>query len=189
MSRFVVSDHHFGHANIIEYCDRPFNSPGEMDTVMLNRHFEVVSTDDVVIHLGDVAMDMQDGRETVERMDALGGDLLVQGNHDVGLSDGQAPFPVVDSCVLSHDGYTFYCTHRPEHGPDNWDGWVLHGHHHNNDLQQYPLINSERKRVNVGVDLLNFRPISLTTITSILDACPPGSHLTDIDAVTDELDV
>lgn len=67
-------------------------------------------------------MDMQDGRETVERMSALNGDLLIQGNHDVGLSDGQAPFLVVDSCVVTHDEYTFYCTHIPEHIPNDWDG-------------------------------------------------------------------
>lgn len=187
MSRYVVSDHHFGHANIIKYCDRPFSSPGDMDTTMLNRHFEVVSSDDVVIHLGDVAMDMQDGRETIERMEAINGDLLIHGNHDVGLSDGQAPFPVVESCVLTHEGYTFYCTHRPEDVPSSWDGWVLHGHHHNNDLEQYPLIAYDQQRVNVGVDLLNFKPISLSAITSTLDRCSPGTHLADIDAVRNEL--
>lgn len=53
MSRYVISDYHFGHANIIKYCDRPFSSPSEMDTLMLNQHFEVVSPDGVLIHLGD----------------------------------------------------------------------------------------------------------------------------------------
>lgn len=83
MSHFVVSDHHFGHANIIEYCDRLFSSVGEMDSTLLDRHFEVVNPDDVVVHLGDVAMDMRDGTETIERMEAIGGDVLVQRNHDV----------------------------------------------------------------------------------------------------------
>ncbi|MEZ3118084.1 hypothetical protein RYH80_19385 [Halobaculum sp. MBLA0147] len=77
MSRYVVSDHHFGHANIIDYCDRPFTSVGEMNTVLTDRHFETVDPEDTVIHLGDIAMDMQDGTETAERMNALGVDLLV----------------------------------------------------------------------------------------------------------------
>lgn len=183
MSRFVVSDHHFGHANIIEYCDRPFSSVGEMDSVLLDRHFETVDPDDVVVHLGDVAMDMRDGTETIERMEALGGDLLVQGNHDVGLADDQAPFPVLDSCTLSHGEYTFYCTHRPRDVPDEWDGWVLHGHHHNNDPAEYPLVAYDRRRVNVGVDLLEFRPFALGSLTTILDQCEPGTHLEDLAAV------
>jgi len=182
MSRFVVSDHHFGHANIIEYCDRPFTSVGDMDTALLNRHFERVGPDDVVVHLGDVAMDMRTGDDTIERMDAIGGDLLVQGNHDVGLDDGQAPFPVVNGCVLTHGEYTFYCTHRPENVPDDWDGWVLHGHYHNNDLDAYPFLSYDRRRVNVGVDVLDFRPIALDTVTSLLDRCDAGTHLEDIDA-------
>jgi len=179
MSRFVVSDHHFGHANIIEYCDRPFTSVGDMDTTLLDRHFETVEPDDVVVHLGDVAMDMRTGEDTIERIDAIGGDLLVRGNHDVGLSDGQAPFPVVDSCVLSHGEYTFYCTHRPADVPD---GWVIHGHHHDNDLDTYPFFSFDRRQVNVGIDVLNFRPITLETITTLVDECGPGTHLEDIDA-------
>jgi calcineurin-like phosphoesterase family protein len=182
MSRFVVSDHHFGHANIIKYCDRPFTSVGDMDTTLLNRHFETVEPDDVVIHLGDVAMDMRTGEDTIEQMEAIGGDLLVQGNHDVGLSDGQAPFPVLDSCVLTHGEYTFYCTHRPADVPDRWDGWVLHGHTHNNDLDTYPFLSYDDQRVNVGVDLLEFRPISLETITTLINHCGPGTHLEDVAA-------
>ena len=187
MSRFVVSDHHFGHANIIEYCDRPFTSVGDMDTTLLNRHFETVDSDDVVVHLGDVAMDMRTGADTIERMEAIGGDLLVQGNHDVGLSDGQAPFPVLDSCVLSHGEYTFYCTHRPADVPDGWDGWVIHGHIHNNDLDTYPFLSYDQRRVNVGVDVLEFRPVSLEAITTLIDECGPGTHLEDI-AAARELD-
>ena len=34
MTTFFTSDHHFGHANIIEYCRRPFASAEEMDAEM-----------------------------------------------------------------------------------------------------------------------------------------------------------
>lgn len=50
MGRYVISDHHFGHANIIEYCDRPFSSVGKMNSVLLDRHYETVDTDDTLIH-------------------------------------------------------------------------------------------------------------------------------------------
>ncbi len=177
MARYLISDHHFGHSNIIKYCDRPFSSVGEMDSAMLDQYYETIDTDDVLIHLGDVAMDMQDGRETIERFDQLDADLLVRGNHDVGLSAGQSPFPVVDACTLDHRGYEFYCTHRPEDVPESWDGWVLHGHHHNNDLEQFPFVYYDEKRVNVGVEVLDYKPIRLDRIVEILEEATPGTHL------------
>lgn len=185
MSRYIISDHHFGHTNIIGYCDRPFTSVGEMDRTMLDRYYEIVDSDDVLIHLGDVAMDMRDGRETIERFTKLNGDLLVQGNHDVGLAPADAPFSVVDACIITHDDYTFHCTHRPEDVPDHWDGWVIHGHHHNNDLEQYPFLHYDARRVNVGAELLDYRPVAIDTLTTMLDACSSGDHIRDVTAAVD----
>jgi calcineurin-like phosphoesterase family protein len=182
MTRYVVSDHHFGHANIIEYCDRPFTSVGEMNDIMLDRYYAAVGTDDVLVHLGDLAMDMSDGTEIVERFHQLDADLLVRGNHDVGLSPADAPFPMVESCVLEHAGYEFYCTHRPEDAPDDWEGWVLHGHHHDNDIESYPFVHYDAERVNVGVELLDYRPVSLDALTDLLDRCVEGDHIRDLAA-------
>lgn len=187
MARYVISDHHFGHTNIIEYCDRPFSTVGEMDTTLLDRHYETIESDALLLHLGDVAMDMQDGRETIEYFQRLDGDLLIRGNHDVGLDPEDAPFPVLDSCVVAHGEYTFYCTHRPEDIPDDWEGWALHGHAHNNDTETYPFVAYDERRVNVSSELLAFRPLSLETITSLLDACPAGSRLRDIEQARDHL--
>ncbi|WP_147435627.1 hypothetical protein [Halobellus sp. Atlit-38R] len=47
---------------------------------------------------------------------------------------------VVDACTLEHRGYEFYCLDRPENVPESCEGWVLHGHHHNKDLQQFPFV-------------------------------------------------
>jgi len=161
MTRYVISDHHFGHTNIIEYCDRPFSSVGEMNNVLLDRHYETVEDEAVLVHLGDVAMDMQDGRETIESFQRLDGDLLLRGNHDVGLTPDDAPFPVLESCVLEHDDYRFYCTHRPENIPDRWDEWAIHGHVHNNNTAEYPFVACDEQRVNVSSELLDFRPVAL----------------------------
>lgn len=186
MARFVISDHHFGHANIIEYTNRPFNSPGQMDNKLLDRHYEAVDTEDTLIHLGDVAMDMQNGEETIEYFQRLNGDVLLRGNHDVGLDAEDAPFPVLQACVLEHEGYRFYCTHKPENIPEWWDGWVLHGHMHNNDTMSYPFITYDEQRVNVSSELLNYRPVQLNTITSLLKASSSGTHLRDVDAAKEK---
>ncbi|WP_435066741.1 metallophosphoesterase [Haloplanus sp. C73] len=181
MARYVISDHHFGHANIIEYCDRPFSSVGEMNTTLLDRHYETVEAEDVLVHLGDVAMDMQDGSETVEYFERLDGDILLRGNHDVGLEPDSAPFPVLDSCILEHGDYRFYCAHRPEDIPEDWDEWALHGHHHNNDTDTYPFVACDERRVNVSSELLRFRPIRLETVVNLLDECPPESRFRDVE--------
>jgi len=187
MARYLISDHHFGHTNIIKYCDRPFNSAGEMDTEMLNRFYEVVDTEDTVIHLGDVAMDMRSGDETIDRFDQLGSDLLVRGNHDVGIDPEDAPFPVVESCVLSTNNRDFYCTHRPENIPSEWDGWAIHGHIHNNDTREYPLLRSDERRINISAELLKYRPISLQQIDELVDSCDGQVHLQDIDEAAERL--
>jgi calcineurin-like phosphoesterase family protein len=158
-----------------------------MNNKLLDRHYETVSSDDTLIHLGDVAMDMQTGQKTIEYFERLDGDLLLQGNHDVGLEPDEAPFPVLNSCVLEHGEYQFYCTHRPENVPTEWDGWVLHGHHHNNNTDKYPFVAYDERRVNVSNELLDYRPVTLDAVTSLLDECVPKTHLRDIDAARDYL--
>jgi calcineurin-like phosphoesterase family protein len=172
MTRFVLSDHHFTHDNIIEYCDRPFSSVGEMHDTMVTRFHEAVGPADTLVHLGDVAMDMRDGSRTVEWLGRLSESaVLVRGNHDTGIDAEDAPFPIVDACVLESAGRRFYCTHRPEDAPEWWDGWVLHGHHHDNHPQEFPLVRTDERRVNVGVELLDYRPLALPALSRLLDAC------------------
>lgn len=78
---FYTSDLHFGHANIIKYCNRPFSSVGEMDEAMIAQWNSVVSTEDTVFVLGDYAMgDRKRGLSYLLRMN--GTKILINGNHD-----------------------------------------------------------------------------------------------------------
>jgi calcineurin-like phosphoesterase family protein len=187
MSRYVISDHHFGHNNIIEYCDRPFSSVGEMNNTLLDNHFETVGSDDVLIHLGDVAMDMRSGEETIEYFQRLGGDVLLRGNHDTGLTPDDAPFPVLDASIIEHGAYQFYCTHRPEDIPEWWDGWAIHGHHHNNNPAEFPLLAADANRLNVSAELLNYHPVALEHLVELIETAPANSRIRDIDAARDLL--
>lgn len=81
MTTWFTSDTHFGHANIIKYCDRPFASVDAMNKAIIKNWNSVVSPDDTVYHLGDVALG--DINSSLACVGALNGyKILVLGNHD-----------------------------------------------------------------------------------------------------------
>lgn len=78
---WVISDTHFGHQNIIDYCDRPFRTHHEMDQCMVDNWNSVVKPGDKVYHLGDVYMGS--GEYAWEILKRLHGQKrLILGNHD-----------------------------------------------------------------------------------------------------------
>ena len=52
---FFTSDTHWGHANIIRFCSRPFVSVEEMNDILIQNWNNVVPKDGIVFHLGDFA--------------------------------------------------------------------------------------------------------------------------------------
>ena len=50
---FFTSDTHFGHSNIIKFCNRPFKNAEEMDRVLIENWNNKVPEDGLVFHLGD----------------------------------------------------------------------------------------------------------------------------------------
>ena len=81
MQTWFTSDTHFGHANIIEYCERPFDSIEAMRDGLIERWNKVVAPTDQVLVLGDFALGRID--DTLAVLPELNGakDLIV-GNHD-----------------------------------------------------------------------------------------------------------
>ena len=53
VNTFFTSDTHFGHANIIKYCNRPFSSLEEMNSTIIRNWNEMVKPEDTVFFLGD----------------------------------------------------------------------------------------------------------------------------------------
>lgn len=92
-----------------------------------------------------------------------------------------------DSELLEYQGYRFLLVHDPE-DVSSFDGWIVHGHVHNNELEKYPFINGEGRTINVSVEVINYKPVSLDWIISlgpqkvkrietVLDTQPGSIHL------------
>ena len=51
---YFTADTHFGHYNVIRFCDRPFASAEEMDKAMIQNWNDRVTGNDTVYILGDM---------------------------------------------------------------------------------------------------------------------------------------
>ena len=78
---FFTSDTHFGHKNILGYCNRPFADIVKMNRELIAKWNATVSINDVIYHLGDFALTK--GNEAQMILSKLNGfKILVKGNHD-----------------------------------------------------------------------------------------------------------
>jgi calcineurin-like phosphoesterase family protein/2'-5' RNA ligase len=160
---FITSDLHLGHANIIKYCDRPFKDVYDMNRTLIYNWNSTISKNDVVYFLGDLVYGRNSS--TDDWLHKLNGKItFIKGNHDKSNS-----VEMLDHFIVEFDGIKFYLTHNPANVPETWNGWVIHGHVHNNShdydmKQRYPYINYNKKTVNVSVELTNYNPLKLSTI-------------------------
>ena len=168
MAIFFTSDPHYGHANVIKYCNRPFKSAQEMDEEMIARHNSKVQPTDTVYFIGDIAFHQPD--KTLAILNRLNGKkFLVYGNHDKGIKKTPALQAKFEKCVdylelyvddqfivLSH--YAMLVWNKSHHG-----SWMLHGHSHGN--LKYPY---EGKILDVGVDAHSFYPLSYAEVKTIM---------------------
>jgi calcineurin-like phosphoesterase family protein len=77
---WLTSDLHFGHLNIIRYCDRPFHGLADM-TEHHVRQLNKISPDDLVVFAGDMILgDHASGVQYIRS--TPGRKILVAGNHD-----------------------------------------------------------------------------------------------------------
>lgn len=157
---FTTSDLHLNHRNIIKYCNRPFNSVKEMNSVLINNWNNTVKPNDTIFFVGDMTLGNSD-----KYIKYLNGNIyFVWGNHDE-TKDVDSNY---ESIGYKFKNIELLFIHSPENIPDNYKGWVIHGHHHNNNPQKYPFFNPERKWINVSVEMTGYKPVSLDYIYSLI---------------------
>ena len=149
---YVISDTHFGHANIIRYSSRPFASVEEMDEVMIARWNAVVRPQDHIYHLGDVAVSQEALNRVMPRL--AGHKRLVLGNHD-----NHAPMRdyvrYFDKILAWRLFKPLILTHVPIHQGSFGKATVnVHGHVHTNPAPAGPYINA-------CVEMTDYRPVPL----------------------------
>ena len=174
---WVWSDQHLGHANIIEYCNRPFRDVAEMDEAFFSAWEAHVGVDDWVVFVGDLAMGNALHQGTFERVHGLPGKrkILVPGNHDVTARGGVLRvegFDAVYAMLFATGEPQLVFTHVPLREVP--DGWVnIHGHVHDSPATNTP-------HINVSVEQLDFEPVRLSRLRRLGTALaagryPPGS--------------
>lgn len=170
---FFTSDTHFGHDNIIKFCDRPFKDIEEMDFKLIENWNKKVPQDGLVFHLGDFAWG---GYEVWKKVrDQLNGDIiLIKGNHDQKNMTATAEqelfkhvtwqmFIQIEGRKLWLNHYPFLCYAGVYREPKKLI-YQAYGHVHSGPGkkgQDIPrLVNTYPMQYDVGVDNNNYEPIS-----------------------------
>jgi len=167
---FTIGDLHLKHANIINYCSRPFlfSQVNEMDQVIIKNWNYTVKPDDYVFFIGDLCCTL-DKKIPEQFLKMLNGHItFIEGNHDEGTTiPNRIPF-----YIHQYHGIDFLFTHYPESKfiPKGFNGWIIHGHTHNNNLKKHPFFDPNTKRVNVGAELVKYQPIHLKYIYDLIKA-------------------
>lgn len=161
---FFISDTHFDHYNIIEYCNRPFKDVQDMNRTIINNWNSVVSEDDVVYFLGDFALGQDVEKKYEEYSKFLNGTIyFLRGNHDKSRAAVGRYFNLISTgTTINYNGYHFVLSHHPLYDSEIPKGYInLHGHIHNNTLSREF---DATCHYNVSADVINFTPYIVDNI-------------------------
>jgi calcineurin-like phosphoesterase family protein len=156
---FIISDTHFGHANILKFTDsttgarvRPlWESADDMDEYMIDRWNNIVRDQDIVYHLGDVYF--RNGSQILPRL--KGRKRLILGNHDNGKD--QNLYKYFEKILMWRMFPEFNCvlTHVPIHESGlHKVNYNLHGHIHQNP-------SPTEQHINCCVEVQDYTPRSI----------------------------
>jgi len=192
---FVTADTHFGHARISELAGRPFTTVEEMNEELIRRWNHTVAAEDIVLHLGDVALGPIE--ESLALTSQLNGRrFLVPGNHDrvssatqskraierVRPQYEQAGWTILPDVIEgTRHGYRLLASHYPYCGDTQdidrhtthrprWDDGIplLHGHGHTHARNHGP----DGHQFHVGIDAHGYAPIPFTIIDAWIQGLP-----------------
>lgn len=164
LPRWVTSDHHFLHDNIVGFCRRPGHEDGDTQRHnhrMRNNWINTVRPTDTILHLGDLVLGSRADAEALlgGKMELPGRKFLLKGNHDKRSRSfyESLGFEIVDPFDLEVNGYRVFFSHYPLIPPVKTlgEGEInLMAHVHNSYVPGLT-----QRHVNVGVDMNHLYPV------------------------------
>jgi calcineurin-like phosphoesterase family protein len=174
---WFLADPHFGHDSIRRACNRPFKTVEEMDET-LRQNLKVVQDDETLVVVGDLTWNNKSD-DDVRRLPGKH-KILVRGNHDKQVITKSRKWSRVcdylEATMLLSDNTKRMAviSHYPM---VSWAGARrsihLHGHTHGAIA---PIATEFGGRVDVGVDVWDYRPIRIYEAMAWLDALRPNGY-------------
>lgn len=164
---WFTSDPHFGHQNIIKYCDRPFKDINHMNETIANNINERTATNDTLFSLGDWCFTGRAGGDNKplyweKRLNPK--IVHIRGNHD----KNNYLRGALECAIIKLSTYNVLLQHRPPQHPKeipDFVDFVICGHVH--QLYRHTWIktdNDDCMIINVGVDAWNFYPVRMDEV-------------------------
>lgn len=182
---YFTSDLHFGHRNVIRFCDRPFADEKEMAQCLIKNWNDVVKPNDFIFNLGDTFWfnDRHSCKKAVQKLH--GKKYFILGNHCTDRQyeliddpDFHICSDIVHLFIRGQEGdprfkdvkvYEIVLCHYPlvtwSHS-DAKNCYHFFGHIHSRKDQPMsefgqPIYIKEGKMLDVGVDRHDYKPIDL----------------------------
>ena len=183
---WFTSDLHFGHRNVIRFCNRPFANEKEMGEKLIENWNSVVGDNDIVFVLGDTFW-FNDSRSIKKALDRLKGKTIymLPGNHDDFEHYHRVDDPRIVLCpdvvVLWLQEYgsskknEIWMSHYPMM---TWphreiDTWLLFGHILSNAFRTVGVdldLPLHWNQHDVGCDYWGYRPVDFEILQRLFDA-------------------
>ena len=137
-----------------------------MNRDLVNRWNNTVRENDTIYFLGDMTHGRQ--RRPIDYwLGKLQGQInFIRGNHDTDIINRAQV--IAPRQAISHGDHKFLVMHDP-YRPFGYEDWIIHGDKHNNSLRRYPFINQRTKTVNVCAEMVNYTPLSLGRLISLIE--------------------
>ena len=156
---WFTADLHFGHQNIIKYCNRPFETAHDMDDVLIANWNALIKPDDSVYVLGDFSMISSPLILNSWFNQLNGHKFLIRGNHDSNICTRLPWVQVEDVKEIKYKDSKLWLSHYAHRSwPGSYHGsYHLFGHSHG-------MLPDFRRSMDVGVDANDFKPISIDQV-------------------------
>lgn len=187
---WFTSDLHFGHRNVIRFCERPFENEKQMGTKLIENWNDTVGDNDIVFVLGDTFW-FNDSRNIKKVLSSLNGKTIyiLPGNHD----DFNAYHRVDDPrIVLLDDVNVMWLESENNRGWKKkiYEVWMSHypmmtwPHRDNGAFQFFGHIHSQQgkhegvdqdlplhyNQLDVGCDYWSYKPVNFEELKTIIES-------------------